>query len=229
MLRLLLMFGIAALTQTGIAQSYAFGLKLGPSIGIQNWNNYQTNEPLFKYHILAFIESAPEENTGTLFAELGYHIKGRAIRFRATVNPLTGGVIPARNFKLQFRNISFQLGGRQKIPVGNNRLFYSLAIRGDYNVSSDLEIYAGFKEGINKLTYGISVGGGMEFEWSELVSGILDIRVSPDLSKQIFIPPFEWQNPYTGTQEVFREQSVKNIVFEVSLGIRFLHKIIYVD
>ena len=130
---------------------------------------------------------------------------------------------------MQFQNISLSAGGKKKFTVNNSLVYYSLAIRMDYNIDADLQIYSGFEEGINKFTYGIDLGGGFEFPFSEFVSGLIDFRVSPDLSKQIFIPPSEWNNPYTGTQEVFREQSIKNLVFEVSLGLRFLHKITYID
>ena len=209
------------------AQSYAFGLKGGPTIGLQRWNNYQGNDPLIAYHIVSFIETAQEQESGSLFAELGYHVKGRTVHFNSSVNPLTGGTYEARNFQLKFNNASLSAGARKKFNVGSSMAYYSLAVRGEYNISSELEIYEGFEAGINKVLYGITLGGGFEFPFSELIGGILDIRFSPDLSRQIFIPPFEWDNPFTGNQEVFREQSVKNIAFEISLGLRFLHKIIY--
>ena len=93
-----------------------------------------------------------------------------------------------------------------------------------------MEIYEGFEAGINKVLYGITLGGGFEFPFSELIGGVIDIRFSPDISRQIFIPPVtNWENPFTGRVETLREQSIKNLAFEVSLGLRFLHKIIYVD
>jgi len=211
------------------AQSFAFGLKGGPTIGLQKWNNYQGNDPLLAYHIVSFIETAGESDEGSIFAEAGYHVKGRSVHFNSSVNPLTGGTYEARNFQLRFNNISLSAGARMRFLVGNTAAYYSLAIRGEYNLSSELEIYEGFEAGINKILYGITLGGGFEFPFSELFGGIIDIRFSPDLSKQIFIPPFEWDNPFTGRQEIFREQSIKNVAFEISLGLRFLRKVIYVD
>ena len=211
------------------AQSYAFGLKGGPTIGLQRWNNYQGNDPLVAYHLVSFIETAQEGESGSIFAELGYHVKGRSVHFNSSVNPLTGGTYEARNFQLRFNNLSLSAGAKKKFSVGNSLAYYSLAVRGEYNLSADLEIYEGFKPGINKVLYGITLGGGFEFPFSELVGGILDFRFSPDLSRQIFVPPAEWDNPFTGNQEIFREQSIKNIAFEISLGFRFLHKIIYED
>lgn len=213
----------------GFSQSYAFGLKGGPTIGLQRWNNYQGSDPLIAYHIVTFIETAQEEEQGSIFAELGYHVKGRTVHFNSSVNPLTGANYEARNFQLRFNNASLSAGARKKFALGSSLAYYSLAIRGEYNISADLEIYNGFEAGINKVLYGITLGGGFEFPFSELMGGLIDIRFSPDLSRQIFIPPFEWDNPFTGNQEVFREQSIKNLAFEISLGLRFLHKIIYVE
>jgi hypothetical protein len=229
MIRLLFSCLIFLSIQEGYTQSYAFGLKGGPTIGLQRWNNYQGSDPLIAYHIVTFIETAGEEEQGSIFAEAGYHVKGRTVHFNASVNPLTGANYDARNFQLRFNNVSLSAGARKKFPVGTNQAYYSLAVRGEYNLSADLEIYEGFEAGINKVLYGITLGGGFEFPFSELLGGLVDIRFSPDLSRQIFIPPFEWDNPFTGNQEVFREQSIKNIAFEISLGLRFLHKIVYVD
>ncbi|MCB0668259.1 MAG: hypothetical protein KDC80_20675 [Saprospiraceae bacterium] len=211
------------------AQSYAFGLKGGPTIGLQRWNNYQGNDPLIAYHVVSFIETAGEQDQGSIYAELGYHVKGRTVHFNSSVNPLTGATFEARNFQLKFNNISLSAGAKKKFPLGTNQAYYSLAIRGEYNLSADLEIYEGFEAGINKVLYGLTLGGGFEFPFSELLGGLIDIRFSPDLSRQIFIPPFEWDNPFTGRYEQIREQSIKNIAFEISLGLRFLHKIIYIE
>jgi hypothetical protein len=213
----------------GFSQSYAFGLKGGPTIGLQRWNNYQGSDPLIAYHIVTFIETAQEEEQGSIFAELGYHVKGRSVHFNSSVNPLTGANYEARNFQLRFNNASLSAGAKKKFALGNSLAYYSLAIRGEYNISADLEIYNGFEAGINKVLYGITLGGGFEFPFTELMGGLIDIRFSPDLSRQIFIPPFEWDNPFTGNQEVFREQSIKNLAFEISLGLRFLHKIVYLE
>jgi hypothetical protein len=220
---------LAACQSDLAAQSYAFGLKGGPTIGLQRWNNYQGNDPLIAYHLVSFIETAQEEESGSIFAELGYHVKGRTVHFNSSVNPLTGGTYEARNFQLRFNNLSLSAGARKKFSVGSSLAYYSLAIRGEYNLSADLEIYEGFRPGINKVLYGITLGGGFEFPFSELVGGILDLRFSPDLSRQIFIPPYEFDNPFTGRVDRFTEQSIKNIAFEISLGFRFLHKIIYAD
>ena len=212
------------------AQGFAFGVKGGPSIGLQRWNGFQGNDPLFAWHAIAFIESDEEASAGSLFAELGYHARGRGLRLRASINPNTGIPYDAQNFKILFNNASLGVGARNRFDIAGNTLgFYSFALRGEYNISNDLQFYQGFEDGIQKFVYGLSLGGGMEFRFSEFVGGLLDIRVSPDISRQIFIPAARFNNPFTGEQEIFGEQNIKNVTFEVSLGLRFLRKVIYVD
>ncbi len=226
-LYLILFFGM--ICSSIAAQGFAFGLKGGPSIALQRWNNFQTNDPLFAYHGIVFIESDDEGSSGSLFAEAGYHIRGRALRFRASINPNTGIPYDAQRFQLRFENASLSLGARNRFAVGNALGSYSFALRAEYNISADLQLYQGYTDGIQKFVYGLSLGGGMEFPFGELVSGLLDIRISPDISRQIFVPASRFNNPFTGTQEIFGEQSIKNLTFEISLGLRFLRKVIYVD
>ncbi len=210
-------------------QGFAFGIKGGPTLGLQRWNGFQNNDPLLASHAMIYIESLDESSRGSLFAEAGYHTKGRAIRYRASINPNTGIAYDAQTFKMKFNNASLAFGAKNRFDVGNNIGYYSLALRGEYNVSHDLQLYQGFEDGIQRFVYGITIGGGFEFPFSEFVGGIIDIRFSPDISRQIFLPPAEFENPFTGTVDVFREQSIKNIALEVSLGLRFLRKIIYID
>ena len=74
MQKLIILGILLAIFQSSNAQSYAFGLKGGPTIGLQRWNNYQGNDPLIAYHLVSFVETAGEQDQGALFAELGYHV-----------------------------------------------------------------------------------------------------------------------------------------------------------
>ncbi len=121
------------------AQSYAFGIKGGPTVGFQQWNS-SDRDPLFKYHGIVFIESAPEGNQFALFAQAGYHVKGSAIIQRATqVYTPTGTVnVDKQKKEYQFKNVSVILGGKQKYDFGEStKAYYSFGIRGDYNVATN--------------------------------------------------------------------------------------------
>jgi len=180
------------------AQSYAFGLKMGPTLGIQQWNGSNTRQPLVRYHATAFIESAPVENNYALFAQLGYHEVGSSVR------------------KL-FRDRGY--------------LYYGFGLRGEFNLgmysTGYLQGYDGFQ---NRLTYGIIVNTGLELPFGEFVSGIVELSIGPDFSKQINIGPIDTgYNNSNGSTIILGATEVTNIFVELSVGMRFLHKITYID
>lgn len=243
--RYLLIGGLLAfICLSAQAQSYAFGLKGGLTMGIQNWNGFE-QDPLIKYHGIAFIESAPEDNEFALFAQAGYHVKGSAIRNRNFISRFTGNAFRAPPREFRFNNVSLTLGGKQKFDFSaSNKVYYLLGIRGDYTVSTNLGEYTAFNERnpgyaiypfdeplfIQEFNYGVTVGGGIEFPFSEFISGLLEVSVNPDFSIQYRQPEIpNVLDPYTGNTRTIPEREIRNITFEVTLGFRFLHKIEYID
>lgn len=213
------------------AQSYAFGLKGGMTAATQRWNNFDSGQPLISYHGDIYIESWNEENLSAIFASVGYHARGRAIRTRRTVG-LNGEDFPSRTFNQRLYNAALIIGVKKKIPLGNDnkRGFYGFGVRGEYNIKTDLGIYDGFNDAVNKITYGVTVNGGFEFMFSEFIGGVFEISIHPDFGKQIFVPPFpNYIDPYTGVRRTLPEQNVVNTSIEISVGFRFLHKITYID
>ena len=215
----------------GHAQSYAFGLKGGPSIGTQKWNGFNGREPLVRYHAVAFIESHNDESHSSLFAQLGYHIRGSAIRFYPYYDPVNMRNISGRTSNMQFKNIALSVGAKRKYELGNSRPYYMIGLRGEYTYKTKMGGYLTTYEGLeNKWLFGAIFGGGIELPFSHFVSGLLEATVSPDFSKQIYLPPqvtgFTDQN---GNEIILREQNVSNVSFEISLGIRFLREITYYD
>jgi len=247
-MRIALFFVVAFLACSAAqAQSYAFGFKGGLTIGTQQWDQGFQRDPLFRYHAIAFVETAPEENEFALFAQAGYHVKGSAIRtFRRTLIVNGNQVIfPAMTIPFEFRNISLTLGGKKKYDLGlSAKAYYLLGVRVDYTASTKLRpdfvdendpyalIYP-FDQFVNDFNYGATVGGGLEFPFSEYVTGILELTVNPDFSiqyNQPEIPNVRDPNPNNiGNTITIRERQIRNLTFEVTLGIRFLHKIVYID
>ncbi len=65
------------------AQSTAFVIQGGMSMGFQRWDNSFDRQPLFKPHVALSIESVDNENDKTsVFAQIGYHTRGSATRTR---------------------------------------------------------------------------------------------------------------------------------------------------
>lgn len=248
-IKIFLIISIAVLFvhKKAFAQSYAFGFKGGMTAGTQKWDNNFQREPLFRYHIAGFIESHSDQDKFSVFAQAGYHIKGSAIRTFAQVIQTPTGFksVDRLNNPFEFNNISLVLGGKQKYDFRKStKVYYSLGIRGDYTISSNLRpegidetntyffVYP-FDEFVNKFNYGVTAGGGIQFDFTDLVGGFIEIQINPDFSYQYNQPEIRNvrnPNPLSSTSSItIPQRQITNTTFELSLGIRFLHKIIYVD
>ena len=222
-------------------QSTAFGLKGGLTMGIQKWNSFD-QDPLIKYHGIAFIESGDETAQFAVFAQAGYHLKGSAIRNRNFYNPINGNIYrpPAQQFI--FKNVSLTLGAKRKYEVSDAaKAFYMFGLRGDYTVGTNLDKYKELNEFNNglffpdnffvrKWNYGVTLGGGLEMAFSDLIGAVLEFTVNPDFSFQYKQQQIDnVRDPYTGQNRTIAERTIRNITFEVTAGFRFLRKVEYID
>ncbi len=210
-----------------LAQGSVYSVKTGLTAGTQRWNNYN-RRPLMKYHIAGAIETHSPENLSSLFVQLGYHLKGSALRRSSFVSQMNE-VIPGGTDEFKFHNVSLVLGGKQKMEVfTESRLYYLVGVRGDFNIKAEFDrgIYDNFSDHINKFTFGVTVGGGLEVPLSTHTGIFFELSVSPDFSNQIYIPP---HRSFWDPNRMNPEQKVINIAVELSVGMRFLHEVIYVQ
>ena len=231
------------MADVAVAQGFAWGLKGGLSLGIQKWNNSE-RDPLYTYHAIAFMESLSEENAFTLFGQAGYHKRGSAIRTRSFTAPDSQGMLrefPGRTTKYEFNNASLSVGAKQKYDLGlSSKFYYLVGLRADYTINTNLEEFeeialltGGFfplEIGVRKFNYGAIFGGGVEFELSELIGVVAELTINPDLSRQYFQPEVPNAfNPFTGMAQTLREQSIRNVTVELSVGFRFIRSVEYID
>lgn len=236
LLSLLLSSSFIAIGQGG----YYFGVKGGLCVGFQNWSGFE-QDPAYKYQGDLFIENRTEGDRFGVFAQLGYHVRGSALRNR-TYNSVFGGITrpPAREFL--FNNAVLGLGGKQKFDFGkSSKLFYSFGVRLEYTINTNLGEYAEINQilkyypfddntFIRKINYGILAGGGMELEVSEFFGLILELTVNPDFSNQYMQPAIpNVIDPYSGQTRTLPERKIRNLSIELSLGFRFLRKVEYID
>lgn len=243
MQRVLTVFCLLLLGATALqAQSYAFGFKGGPTIGLQQWESFN-RDPLLAFHGIAFIETAEENEPWALFAQAGYNPKGSAIQTRNAFG-INGNIFQVPTQEFIFHNISLSVGAKQRFDLlgKSSNTYYLLGLRVDYNLDTNLDEYEAINElypiyplnndrVIKDFTYGVIVGGGIEFPFSEFIGGLIEFSVNPDFSLQYEQPAgevFVNNQLYTGNLRI-PERKIRNLTFEVTLGFRFLHKIEYID
>ncbi|MBU6340767.1 MAG: hypothetical protein KGS48_04675 [Bacteroidetes bacterium] len=226
------------------AQSTAFVFQGGLSLGTQKWDNSFDRKILYASHFAIAVESVNnDDDKSAFFVQLGYHIKGSAVRF-LYYNINSG--FPNAGFsreRFEFRNLSLILGFKQKFALNgsdNKRYYYFGGLRGDYTLSTNLEelpnakLNPGFYPlpgGVRHLIGGFSVGGGFEFSFSELVGGELKVSLHPDVTLQYRQNPIpNVVNPNNpGTTYTIPERRIRNTTLEVGVGLRLLRKVVYVD
>ncbi|MCB0525076.1 MAG: hypothetical protein R3A50_16505 [Saprospiraceae bacterium] len=227
------------------AQSTAYVFNVGPTAGLQKWDNSSGREPLFQYHASFAMESINnEDDRGSFFMQLGYHVKGSATRYRF-YNIISG--LPGSTYteKFKFNNFSLVLGAKQRFDLGisgNSRYFYFGGIRCDYTYSTNIDNLPNASSSCNPAAYplmggvqrwmgGFSVGGGIEFSFSELVGGQIQLSINPDVTpqyRQNAIPNvIDICNP--GYTYDVPERRIRNTTVEISFGLRLLKKVVYVD
>ena len=213
-------------------QSYAFGVKGGPTAAYQLWNDRSRgNSLLARYHAALFIESHDnEEDKYAIYSQFGYHVKGSAVRFRGGVD-FNNIAIPPRTSALEFRNLSLIVGAKMKNELSNrSKWYYALGLRGDYTLDYQLDLYTGYGPGVRPWNFGITLGSGIQWDIEELIGVIVELNIHPDFSRQIYVPPLRnFPDPFTGTLRQLPEQNIRNVAIELSVGFRFLRKIEYVD
>ena len=209
---------------------FYFGPKIGPTIGFQQWNGFE-RRPMINFHVAGFIETIDEDFRGALYGQFGYHSRGSGINAPG---------IGSANQSFLFRNLSLTLGVKKRLLTKTLYTpYYFVGLRGDYNLSNNLEeiqlsnfgtqasLFYPFPDFVQRITYGLSFGGGIEFLGSELIQPVLEFTISPDVSNQyqsMAIPNVT--NPFNGTTTTIPARNIKNLTLEVSLIVRFMRKVV---
>ena len=74
---------------------------------------------------------------------------------------------------------------------------------------------------MNSFNYGLTVGGGFEFGGTDFFTPAIEFSISPDVSFQYDRPEL----PNLGLNQA----RIRNITFEISLVLKFLREIVYVE
>lgn len=214
------------------AQGFYFGPKGGINIATQKWG-FQDRAPLLALHGDLFIESLDDYGSGSFYGQIGYHTRGSSARIR---NILTN-IGFTQGFK--FNNISLGLGIKKRLDVTRKpTIYYMAGLRAEYTISTNLSEFEAFNANffypvddfVKNFTYGITLGGGFEFEFNSLVQPFVEFAFMPDLGPQYdqFVD-ISTINPWTGLPQVSSAKMIRNTTIEITVGCKFLREVIYVD
>ncbi|MBT8232473.1 MAG: hypothetical protein HKO66_04105 [Saprospiraceae bacterium] len=235
-LTFLFFFSFSLQAQEENVSGFFFGPKLGPTLGFQNWNGTERNA-MINYHFAAFIESIDPDYNGALYAQLGLHSRGSGINVVSSITNFRA------NQAFVFRNISFQAGAKKRLLTNSLKTpYYFVGLRLEYQLSNNLQevqeryfgsvasLYYPLPDFVNKWTYGLSFGGGIEFLGSEYVQPVVEVSISPDIAFQYQSQTISGiTNPYNGQPTTLPERRIRNLSLEISLVVRFMRKVIYTD
>jgi hypothetical protein len=236
MQRILSIFLVLFIFSVPVSAQY-FVFKGGASIGTQKWDNSFDREPLLGYHGAFAIESQSEEDEyAAFFAQIGFHNKGSANRTRFLFQ---GGGTQNFKQKFKFNNFSLMFGAKQKKILDDTKKYYYLyGIRGDYTLNTNIDnlsqansyilIINPFMSGVQRWMLGVTVGGGLEINFKELVGAQIELTINPDITPQYKQGPIPNVITSQGTINI-EQRRIRNTTIEVSVGLRLLRKVIYED
>ncbi|MCZ2102508.1 MAG: hypothetical protein LC107_13335 [Chitinophagales bacterium] len=220
------------------AQSFWFGVKGGMAMNNQSWGSGSASlginrSALFTMNGDIFAETLDEDKKGALYAQLGYHTRGSALRYFSVLSDFRS------NVKYKFNNIVLELGAKKSLDlIPGMNAYFILGVRGEYTVGSNLDAITRTNIGelvspdyIRNLNYGVTFGGGFEKEVSELSNVFIEFSIQPDLSFQYEQFPIDnIRNPWIPNERVdLPLTQVRNLSIEAKVGIKFLRKVIYLD
>jgi hypothetical protein len=209
----------------------AYGIKAGPILGVQTWNGSQTDPLLLGIGSLGIFNEISAGGRNSITIELAAHERGSAILQRPFVyqDPVTNQQIsvPATTYERKFTNVGLGASFKALYDINNGwNAYYMAGVRVEYTVRDTIPFsqfqQVNVKTGLNPINYGLSFGGGVERRLgsSPLIMQ-LDFQIQPDISYQIRSPAFSYTNSYTRNTEIFPEQQVRNVSFELTLGIKW--------
>lgn len=202
-----------------------YGVKGGLGINNQQWSGRVNNQLLFTPNIDFMAETYDPGSLSSLYSQIGYHQRGSGL----------GGFGFQRFATYRFHNISVEVGGKRKATDGEKwDSYYMLGLRGEYTVASNLNEDAAaslfnlvLSEYVRRFNYGVTIGGGFDYDLGNDRTLFFEVAFSPDLSAQYDQPiNLVFPNPNTASQQqdiTINAQQVRNFSLEIRVGYKWLH------
>jgi len=217
-----LLVAILTFCSTLLYGQYAYtGVKIGAGLAGQSWSQGVNTNIIITPNIDVFWESHDEGSLSKVFAQVGYHQRGSGIGF---------GINTFASYR--FHNAVLELGGKRRATDGEKwDAYYLLALRAEYTLGNNLAergntniFNLALEEFVNKFNYGVTIGGGFDYDFSENQVLFFELSFSPDLSSQ-YDQPFQigpFENQFTGNSFFIQPQQVRNYTLELKVGYKWL-------
>ncbi len=229
--KLLIVLCCVACAFSADAQSFWFGPKGGFNVATQQGGNLGV-QPLLGYNAGFFVETYDEGNEyGSLYANVGISQRGRSTN--RIFSSFQNIFIPSVAYR--YNNITLEVGAKK---FYNEKLYYRLGLRGEYTAFTNLEevnqriisVSSPLPDFVRPFTAGMTLGGGFQYEISELYGVSIEMNIMPDFFNQYTSPDIpNIINPVTGQPTTIRAQEIRNTTLELTVAFRFLRKVIYID
>lgn len=201
-------------------QGTLLSVKGSYGMSFQKWNNFE-RDFILSPGVDVMAETYDPESINSFFAEFGFHTRGSSVI----------GYNLNRYQSLKFHNLVLGLGAKQGRTISDRiKGYYLFGIRGEMNVATNFEddsVYNAYffvdEAFVERFLFGVSVGGGLEYNIGENRDILIELIVSPDLTNQYFQPYEFTRTDPNGFTYSIRRQEVKNISVELKLGYRFLY------
>lgn len=211
-----------------VAQTTGYGIRGGVGLSSQRWQGGGQRDPLLTYHG-DFILDSESESGNVYYLALGYHLRGSSLIFSRFVDQ-NGNTQPGGSFGMKFHNIGLEIGMKKAKKSDEWKFLYGAGIRVEYNAKTQIEVFPEYSEFIVKTTAGLTVHGSVEKNLNKFVVLGLEARVSPDVTRQIFVPPgTNYYDPITGGVRPGPGESIKNFGVEISLYLKLLQIVEYIE
>ncbi|NOT37003.1 MAG: hypothetical protein HOP11_06465 [Saprospiraceae bacterium] len=210
------------------AQSTGYGIRGGLGLSSQRWASGSDRDPLLTYHG-DFTIDIESEKGNVFYIATGYHQRGSAIIFSRFVDQ-NGNTQPGGSFGMKFHNVGLEIGVKKARKLESWKVLYGVGARVEYNAKTQIDVFPEYTDFIVRTTAGLSLHGSVERNLNKFVVFGLEGRVSPDFTRQIYVPPgTPYFDPTTGGVRNGPEQSIRNFGIELSLTLKFLQIIEYIE
>jgi len=198
-----------------VAQSTSYSVRTGLTLSNQRWGSADRDILLAPHFALGIAANTSEKTS--LFAEVGYHLKGSVLRINNLFDQ-NGMELPQNTFPAKFHNIGVLLGARSSLwEMDNMNSYYLVGLHGTYTVADTIELSFITSEFTKKFNYGLTAGAGIEFNIGKLMP-FVEVHIVPDISPQVFVPPVVVR--INGQNQDWPEQRIVNFAFQISVGLR---------